>query len=146
MKIYIASKLENYLQVQALRDALLAAGHSITYDWTLHGSVHGQGEDRLREVAAAERNGVLQADLVIVLLPGGRGTHAELGMANALGKPVIIFSSFNEPFDEYGGTTCAFYWNENVMQFFSPDREPHEFIPGWLKWWDGKRIPLRGVA
>ena len=145
MKIYIASKLENYLQVQALRDALIAAGHTITYDWTLHGSVQGQGEARLREVAAAERNGVLQAELVIVLLPGGRGTHIELGMANALGKPVLLFSRCILPF-RHEQETCAFYWNENVMQFFSPDREPHEFIPGWLKWWDGKRIPLRGVA
>lgn len=133
MKIYIASKLENYLQVQALRDALIAAGHTITYDWTLHGSVQGQGEARLREVAAAERNGVLQAELVIVLLPGGRGTHAELGMANALGKPVIIFSSFNEPFDEYEGATCAFYWNENVRQVYSHQGQPEMVLPNLIR-------------
>lgn len=128
MKIYIASTLSNYLQVQALRDALLAAGHSITYDWTLHGSVQGQGEARLREVAAAERTGVLQAELVLVLLPGGRGTHAELGMANALGKPVIIFSA-SDAFDAYGGSTCAFYWNDNVRQIFSYQGQPEKILP-----------------
>lgn len=133
MKIYIASKLENYLQVQALRDALIAAGHTITYDWTLHGSVQGQGEARLREVAAAERNGVLQAELVIVLLPGGHGTHTELGMANALGKPVIIFSAFKEPFDEYEGATCAFYWNENVRQVYSHQGQPEMVLPNLIR-------------
>ncbi len=130
MKIYIASGLQNYKQVQALRDALLADGHEITYDWTLHGSAHGQGEQRLREVAAKEMVGVMTADLVIVLLPGGRGTHAELGAANALYKPVILFSRDEKDFDA-DEMTCAFYWNLNVDHFFAKE-EPLDVIPQYL--------------
>lgn len=133
MKIYIASRLENYLQVQALRDALRADGHTITYDWTLHGSVQGQGEARLREVASNEINGVRDADLVVVLLPGGRGTHAELGAANVLGKPVIIFSTSDESFDAYEASTCAFYWNENVRQLYSHQGKPEKVLPGLIR-------------
>ena len=133
MKIYIASRLENYLQVQALRDALVAAGHVITYDWTLHGSVQGQGEARLREVAANELNGVRDADLVVVLLPGGRGTHAELGMANVLGKPVILFSDSDDPFDVCLGATCAFYWNQNVHQLVVHQNKPENVIPRLIR-------------
>ena len=133
MKIYIASRLENYLQVQAVRDALVSAGHVITYDWTRHGSVQGQGEARLREVAANELNGVRDADLVVVLLPGGRGTHAELGMANVLGKPVILFSNADDPFDAYTADTCAFYWNENVYQLHSHGGRPENVIPSLIR-------------
>lgn len=128
MKIYIASKLENYRQVQAVRDALVSAGHSITYDWTQHGSVQGQGIERLREVAENERRGVVSADAVVVLLPGGRGTHAELGMACALNIPVMLMAdnpnSFFQP-DEY---TCAFYWNRNVQHYTCPDEGLPVFV------------------
>jgi nucleoside 2-deoxyribosyltransferase len=141
MKIYIASRLENFLQVQAVRDALAAAGHTITYDWTLHGSVKDDGEARLREVALLELNGVRDADLVVVLLPGGRGTHAELGAANILGKPVILFSDKPHPLLSTDAT-CAFYWNENVYQLHTPGKAPEDIIPGVIEnalkvdWWD----------
>ncbi len=115
MKIYIASGLENFKQVQALRDALLADGHEISYDWSVHGSAQGQGDERLREVAQNELDGVYNADVVVVLLPGGRGTHAELGAANVLGKPVLIFSDNPKDFLSTEAT-CAFYWNANVYQ------------------------------
>jgi hypothetical protein len=116
MKIYIASSLENFQKVQEVRDALTAYGHILTYDWTLHGDVRGQCGVRLREVAEAEINGVREADLVVVLLPGGRGTHAELGMANALGKQVLLVSDCYAPFDSHEKATCAFYWPRNVSQ------------------------------
>lgn len=132
MKIYIASRLENHPQVKAVRDALVADGHSITYDWTRHGSVQGEGEDRLREVAAAERAGVMTADIVIVLLPGGRGTHAELGIANALGIPVILVSKTRDMF-QADSATCAFYWNDNVRQLWTEGHEPEAVLPEWIR-------------
>lgn len=128
MKIYIASKLENYRKVQAVRDALVSAGHSITYDWTLHGSVQGQGIERLKEVAENERRGVVSADAVVVLLPGGRGTHAELGMACALNIPVMLLADRADAYfrpDEY---TCAFYWNRNVQHYACPNEQ----LPGFV--------------
>ena len=113
-KVYIASKIENFRQVQAVRDALLMAGHIITYDWTRHGSVVGNLE-YLKEVAENEREGVVSADVVIVLLPGGRGTHAELGMANALKIPVMLIAD-DDTYFRSDDNTCAFYWNNNVYR------------------------------
>ena len=75
MKFYIASKLENAEQVSKVASVLKAAGHEHTYDWTKHGSVKGEGENRLREVMQNEFFGVRDADMVIILMPGGRGTH-----------------------------------------------------------------------
>ena len=122
MRIYIASALENIEQVQAVRDALIAEGHTITYDWTTHGAVRDDLA-RLAEVAGSEVQGVREADLVVVLLPGGRGTHAELGMACALGIPVLLVSSDGATF-EPGEGTCAFYWARNVCRA--------EVSPSWI--------------
>lgn len=84
-----------------------------TYDWTAHGSVQCEGPERLTEVAELELQGVKDADIVIVLLPGGRGTHCELGIANALNKKVFLWAETDEMFLQ-NDRTCAFYWNSNV--------------------------------
>jgi hypothetical protein len=96
---YIASRLENAPQVRELRDLLIAAGWRITYDWTAHGSVRGGEADRqrIREVAAAERNGVIDADVFIGLLPGGRGMHVELGIALACVSGLATFGGLKSP-------------------------------------------------
>jgi hypothetical protein len=83
MKAYIASALENAPAVRVRRDQLAKHGVELTYDWTAHGSVQSQGYEVMAQVARAEADGVRRANLVIVLLPGGRGTHAELGIALA---------------------------------------------------------------
>ena len=115
MKFYIASRLENAELVSSVAEALKSLGWKHTYDWTVHGSVQGEGEARLTEVAEYELNGVRNADIVIVLLPGGRGSHVELGAALALGKRVYIWAESNEYFlhDE---RTCVFYWNNRVTR------------------------------
>ena len=115
MKFYIATRLENHKQHNLIRDRLVNVyGHEITYDWTVHGPVWAHGDtpkqrmDRIQEVAILERQGVEQADIVIALLPGGRGTHAEIGMALALGKPTLIQSEDWRDFAAHPNT-CAFY-------------------------------------
>jgi nucleoside 2-deoxyribosyltransferase len=113
MKYYIATRLENHVQHNALRDLLNGMGHSITYDWTLHGPVWKRGIETIRQVAANEENGIHDADVVFVLLPGGRGTHVELGMAIAVNTSVIIWSS-NKDTLTASPETCAFYHSNNV--------------------------------
>ncbi len=114
MKFYIASKFENAAQVQAVRDVLVAAGHTHTFDWTRCGLATSAHE--LAEVGAAEMDGVAAADVVIVLLPGGFGTHVELGAANALGIPVLLVAPTED--DLKGAKPCPFYWNANVRRFW----------------------------
>ena len=104
LHIYVATGLEHAHRARLVGCALRAAGHHITYDWTTHGSVQGEGSERLAEVAQAERDGVAVADLVIAILPGGRGTHVEIGMALGYGIPVALLIQ-NGCYD----AECAFY-------------------------------------
>jgi nucleoside 2-deoxyribosyltransferase len=113
MKFYIASKLENYEQVQYLRDKLRDIGWVHTYDWTQHGSVKSVSTEKLKEVAKKEFQGVIDADVVIILTPQGRGTHVELGMALALGKQVFIWHENNKYF-KCTDDTSSFYWLPKV--------------------------------
>lgn len=108
MKYYIATSLQNVSAHNKVRDALAAHGHEITYDWTVHGPVWGSGLLKLREVAQSEIAGVERADFVVVLLPGGRGTHVELGAAIALKKVCVIHSETFQPLAA-DPSTCAFY-------------------------------------
>lgn len=45
-----------------------------------------------------EQKGIFDSDVVIILLPGGRGTHIELGMALAWGKKIYLYSANGEEF------------------------------------------------
>ena len=117
MKYYIASRLENAPAVIALRAKLYTELSWVqTYDWTTHGSVQTCTSRRMGLYAQAEAAGVAAADILIVLLPGGRGTHCEIGMALALGKKVYILST--KPEVDFGSTTetCAFYHHPLVRQ------------------------------
>jgi hypothetical protein len=124
-----------------LAAALTALGHEITYDWSVHGSVQKDGPERIREVAEAECNGVLQADLFVCLLPGGRGTHTELGialgnkrhkhgvrMAGQVGGEIrIVLVGDDGGADE---RTCCFYHHPDVDCRFDTTKEFLAFVRG----------------
>ena len=118
MKFYIATRLERADDHRIAREVLEAAGHQITYDWTVHGSVKDEGVSRIREVAMAELGGVRDADFVVVLLPGGRGTHAELGAATVLGKPVYLIARPGSRVLDTGAETSAFYHAVGVLRLY----------------------------
>lgn len=111
---YIAGRLENVAQVQVVRDTLLARGWKCTYDWTIAGPITGSSA-ALQEVAEKEMKGVLTAEVVFVLLPGGRGTHVELGLAIAAQrsmptKKIFIWApTAQQVLLGTGRETCAFY-------------------------------------
>ena len=115
MRFYIASGLENIDRVKTVIGTLTEKGHEITHDWTLHGDVRGEGEETMSSVANAEAFAVISSDCVILMLPGGRGTHTELGLALASrsNKRIILWS---ETGDEFGGgeKTCGFYHHSAV--------------------------------
>lgn len=123
MRCYVATSLGNAAEAKALADELVKQGHSITYDWTRHGSVQSEGLERIREVATLEAQGVFGAEAVIVIMPGGRGTHVELGMAIACamlrGSRVIILSDADHLLDS-DKRTCAFYHHPTVEIVASP--------------------------
>jgi len=52
----------------------------------------------LIEYSELEQQGIIDSDVVIILLPAGRGTHIELGMALALNKRIFLCSETKEEF------------------------------------------------
>lgn len=115
---YIASRLENIAQVQELRDLLHAAEWECLYDWTIHGSIRGpEAGERLRRVSVEELGAASDADVVVVLLPGGRGTHVELGAALASHDPTVVVWS-PDPDRDFGTEqgTCAFYHHPRITR------------------------------
>jgi nucleoside 2-deoxyribosyltransferase len=119
MKYYIATSLSRVSAHHMVRDSLKSNGHEITYDWTAHGSVKSTSKARLQEVASLELTGISDADFVVVLLPGGGGTHLELGYSIAKGKKVILHSEDPLLF-ELGPQTNAFYHHPDVIQICCP--------------------------
>ncbi|SET24306.1 Nucleoside 2-deoxyribosyltransferase [Oceanobacillus limi] len=111
MKFYIASGFENKDLVQYVRDELKKEGHLHTYDWTQN--VRATTEDKLGAIGELEKQAVADCDFLVLLLPGGRGTHTELGMALAYGKPVFLYSP--DTIDLTTATT--FYYVEGVKHF-----------------------------
>lgn len=119
MNYYIATSLSRMFAHNLVRDALNMLEHKISYDWTLHGNVKSVSKERLREVAICELKAVSDADFVVVLLPGGNGTHLELGFAIASGKKVFLHSEDPALF-ELGPQTHAFYHHPDVTCLCCP--------------------------
>src|SRR6266566_1292456 len=88
-QFYLSTRKDRLGQAASLLDALKNAGWKQTFAWT---DQDAKNPTEYAEVAKAELAGVQEADVLIVLLPGGYGTHVEIGAALALGKPVILHS------------------------------------------------------
>ena len=107
---YVASGFSNIPNVRYVAQALEAKGYVNTYDWTQNASGRDAGPvtpAALRAIGQQEKDAVLSADVVVILLPGGKSTHVELGMAIAQGKRIILHSpaeAINNPED-----ASAFY-------------------------------------
>lgn len=129
MKFYIASGLENVETVKKVAAALKAAGYTQTYDWAVHGSVQGRGERIIRKVGHAEKEGVLAADLLVALLPGGRGTHMEMGIALGAGNKRILLCADSENRLMQDCRVCALYYNGEIERIIGPlDRCVQEIL------------------
>ena len=124
MKFYVASGVSNAEKVNQAASVLKEAGHERTYDWTTHGDVSKADPAFKRHVAASESHGVLDAELVVLLLPGRFGTHAELGMAlaSAENKRILLWSESPAPFDGTEGF-CVFYHHPAVERVVCPFEE-----------------------
>lgn len=127
MKIYVASGLENREQVKRIMGRLREMGHEITYDWTEHGSVQGEPE-KYCPTAMSEAQGVAAADVVVGIIPGGRGTHFELGIAWANGIPVLLLIP-----PERAEPTTVFWFLPGVMRFDCEGRLLDALKPYGLK-------------
>jgi len=68
----------------------------------------------MTEYAKLESKGIVDSDVVVILLPAGRGAHIELGMALALNKKIFLCSATKDEFSIEN--TVAFYGLPSIVQ------------------------------
>jgi nucleoside 2-deoxyribosyltransferase len=113
-RFYVSSRKDRSAQADALSEELVAIGWERTYEWTPQ---DGEGSDGHAKLAVKELKGVRDADVLIALLPGGYGTHVEIGAALALGKPVIIHSPDQKTLET--PYRCIFHYHPSVKLLIS---------------------------
>ncbi len=113
MKFYVGSGMKNCELVNYYANLLKENGWEQTYDWVKNVSDDISREDMIK-YASLESQGIVDSDVVVILLPAGRGAHIELGMAMALNKEIFLCSVTNEEFNIEN--TVAFYELSKVTQ------------------------------
>ena len=113
-RFFLSTRKDRSAEANALSDALKARGWERTFAWTPDDSY---GVEGLAATALAELKGVSDADVLIVLLPGGFGTHVEIGAALALGKRVILHASDQSTLET--PYRCAFHYHPSVRRLIS---------------------------
>lgn len=104
-KFYVASSFKNIDMVRLVSKRLVEKGFIHTYDWTRN--ERASTIEALKEIGLEERNAVLAADCIIVLLPAGKGSHIEFGIALGQQKRIYLYSP-NEDVNNLE-TTSTFY-------------------------------------
>ena len=87
-KLYIATSLHNIPRYRVVKKHFEQQSVVITYDWSVHGQVYNH--DELRKYGIEEEKGVVEAHVLLLILPGRNGAHYEMGMARSLGIPIVI--------------------------------------------------------
>lgn len=86
MKIYVSGPVSDIVTVQQVQDAVVAAGHELTLDWSADVSFavgYASRVERSAQMAQEELDAVIAADAVLVVASehDGRGMFVELGAA-----------------------------------------------------------------
>jgi nucleoside 2-deoxyribosyltransferase len=115
-RLYLATRKDRGEQTAALLQALMSQGWERTYSWAA-GDEETVGQ--YSDIALRELKGVEEADVLIVLLPGGYGTHVEIGAALALGKPVILHAPNRKTLET--PYPCPFHYHPNVRLLVSEE-------------------------
>ncbi len=110
-RVYVATALGRLEYAHAMIAQLRALEFEITYDWTVHGSLQAWPE-RWSPAAEAEARGVASADALVVLLPGGLGTHTELGIALGTHRRIVMVGT--DPGDTE--RTCIFHHHPAILR------------------------------
>jgi nucleoside 2-deoxyribosyltransferase len=111
---YIATAKNREDQANALADILRVRGWRRSFTWSAQDGASTQTHS---EIAKQEIDAIRSSDVLIVLLPGGYGTHVEIGAALALGKPVILHApdrtTLANPYP------CVFHYHPDVTLIIS---------------------------
>ncbi|MFD1030325.1 group-specific protein [Metaplanococcus flavidus] len=108
-KFYIASSFANKEAVRTAANSLIEKGFTQTFDWTAN--LRASTIDELQIYGELERNAVLEADFLVVILPAGKGSHIEMGIAIGQRKTVYLVSESPE-FSEFDVTSTFYHLPE----------------------------------
>ena len=97
MNFYIGSGFKNCELVNYYSKILEENGWHHTYNWSKNITGDETIED-LVQYSKLEQQGIIDSNVVIILLPAGRETHIELGMALALNKKIFLCSTTEDEF------------------------------------------------
>jgi nucleoside 2-deoxyribosyltransferase len=111
---YLSTQKDRNAEASPLLEALEANGWERTFDWA---GREASSESEYADLAVDEIAGIRNADVVIVILPGGRGTHVEIGAALAMGKPIVLHSPNRKVLET--PYPCAFHYHPKVKLVFS---------------------------
>jgi hypothetical protein len=113
-RFYLATRKDRAAEAVTIVAALKTVGWERTLDWSnlRDNSVTGYSETAVAELAA-----VRAADVLVVLLPGGYGTHVEIGVALALGIKIIIHAPDRRTLET--PYPCVFHYHPNVKVLIS---------------------------
>ncbi len=86
MKIYVSGPISDTVTVQQVQNAVVAAGHELTLDWSVDVSFadgYASQQERSARMAQEAMDAVIAADAVLVVASrhDGRGMFVELGAA-----------------------------------------------------------------
>jgi nucleoside 2-deoxyribosyltransferase len=113
-RFFVSARKDRNAEADALSAELKKRGWQRTYEWN---ALDDETPEELAKFAIAELDGVSKADVLIVLLPGGFGTHVEIGAALALGKPVILHSPDQKTLET--PYRCPFHYHPKVKILIS---------------------------
>ena len=113
MNFYIASSFSNIDKVRELSNKLKSIGYIHSYDWTQN--ERANSIEALYNIGEKEKEAVMYSDFFVILLPAGKGSHIEMGIALGLGKRVYLYSATNEIYDY--DKTSTFYHIDGVDKF-----------------------------
>jgi len=113
-RFYIATRKDRTKQVETIVNALRAHGWERTFAWT---DQDDERPEQYGKTALSELAGVRDGDVLIALLPGGYGTHVEIGAALALGKRVILHAPDRKTLET--PYPCIFHYHPAVKLLVS---------------------------
>ena len=130
MKFYIGSSLKNSKIVDYFTKELEKGGWEHTYNWSKNIGKSETVQD-LTKYAVLEKKAIMESDVVIIILPGGRGTNVELGMALALNKKIYLCSENEKEFSKEN--TVSFYELPSIKKICGSREDIiKEIIEEWI--------------
>ncbi|CAN7403880.1 nucleoside 2-deoxyribosyltransferase [Rossellomorea sp. LjRoot5] len=124
MKFYIGSSFANKDHVRYVSDRLEQKGFIQAYDWTRNERASTVKD--LQHIGQNEKDAIIDSNVVIIMLPGGKGSHVELGIALGLEKRIILYSP-NDEVHDFANTT-TFYHLPEVEKCSGSKEELLEYV------------------